>query len=252
MDNRELWLATTLVELADTRDPDFDEAAYSCSLAMRLAELLAPAEIAVLIADDASRLEEAAASTVRAHYLASFEARHGEGPGTDCYRTGRSVLNEPLTRASARWPRFEEAARGAGFGIVSALPMRRHDETIGVVSALGAGEHPFDTAAIGLAQVLAEAAAIAILQQRVLRRSARTAEQLQGALDSRVLIEQAKGAMAARLGIMPEAAFGLLRAFARQHNRTLAEVAGETIRGELPAHEVVAAHEARRSRAAKR
>ena len=240
MDNRELWLAATLVELADGPDADFGERTYSGRLALRLAQLLAPAEVGVLTGD-ASALTAIAASTERANQLVSFEAGHGEGPGTACFTSGQPVLNESLIVAGGRWPRFAAAARAAGFRIVSSLPIRRHHETVGVITALGTEEHPLGATEISLAQILAEAAAIAVLQQRALRRSAQTAEELQRALDSRVLIEQAKGALAARLGITPEEAFGLLRGFARRHNRLLAEVAGKTISGELPARELAAA-----------
>ena len=143
MDNRELWLAATLVELADSPDADFGETTYSDRLALRLAQLLAPAEVGVLIGD-ASALKAAAGSTERAHRLVSFEAGHGEGPGTSCYNSGQQVLNESLTVAGGRWPRFAAAARAAGFGIVSSLPIRRHHETAGVINVLGTGEHPLE------------------------------------------------------------------------------------------------------------
>ncbi len=247
MDNRELWLAATLVELADSPDADFGETTYSGRLALRLAQLLAPAEVGVLIGD-ASAVKAVAASTERAQRLVSFEASHGEGPGTACYSSGQPTLNESLAVAGGRWPQFAAAARAAGFGLVSSLPIRRRHETVGVISVLGTGEHPLGAMETSLAQILAEAAAIAVLQQQALRRSAQAAAQLQHALDSRMLIEQAKGAVAARLGITPEAAFGLLRGFARRHSRLLAEVAAETISGELSAHELVATHKTSRSR----
>ena len=158
------------------------------------------------------------------------------------------MFNESLIVAGGRWPQFAAAARAAGFEIVSSLPIRRHHETVGVINVLGTGEDPLGATETSLAQILAEAAAIAVLQQRALRRNIQTTAQLQHALDSRVLIEQAKGAVAARLGITPEAAFGLLRGFARRHSRLLAEVAGETISGELPAYELVATQKTSRSR----
>jgi GAF domain-containing protein len=244
MDNREIWLAMTMVGLADTGDADFDEAAYSGGLAARLAELLGPAEVGVLIADDGGQLTVVAASSERAGGLASFEARRAEGPCTRCYRTGRPVFNEGLVAAGTQWPRFAAAARRAGFGLVSALPMRRQDETIGAVIVLSADGQRLAAAEGSLAQILAEVAAVGILQQRALRRSVQTSQQLQHALGSRVVIEQAKGAVAARLAITPSGAFELLRGYARQHNRLLAEVAGETIRGELPVRALVAAREA--------
>ena len=168
MDNRELWLAATLVELADGPDADFGETAYSGRLALRLAQLLAPAEVGVLTGD-ARALTAIAASTERANHLVSFEAGHGEGPGTACYTSGQPVLNESLIAAGGRWPRFAAAARAAGFRIVSSLPIRRHHDTVGVITALGTDEHPLGATEISLAQILAEAAAIAVLQQRALR-----------------------------------------------------------------------------------
>ena len=248
MDNRELWLAGTLVELADTSQPDFDEARYSRHLAACLAELLAQAEVAVLLADGDGRLRTVAASTERAHGVMSAEAEHGDGPATTCYQSGWPVRGVSLAEAGAHWPGFAAAARAAGFGLVSAMPVRRHNETIGVVCVLRTGQRPVDATRASLAQSLADAAAVAILQQRELRRSARVAEQLQHALDSRVLVEQAKGAVSARLGVTPEAAFGLLRAFARRQSRPLAEVAAETVGGELTISDLVTVPQADRTR----
>jgi ANTAR domain len=159
------------------------------------------------------------------------------------------MLNRALPPGSARWPRYAAAARAAGFGTVSALPMRRRDRAVGVIIVLGPGGYRLGAAEARLAQVLAKAAAIAISRQREHRDAERTARQLQGALDSRVVIEQAKGAVAARLGITPEAAFELLRGYARQASRPLAEVAGEAVRGELPVHRLVAPHGVGRGRA---
>jgi len=230
MDNRELWMAATLIELADTSQADFDETTYCRRLAACLADLLDPAETAVFLADGTGRLRVAAASAERAYRLASGEADRAGGPAAICYRTGRAVPGE---------------SRAAGSGIVSFLPMRRNGETVGVVGVAGVaglpptGRHTLDRTLASLAQSMAEVAAVAISQQRERRRSAQTAEQLRHALDSRVLIEQAKGATAARLGITPQAAFELLRAFARRNNRPLTEVAATAIGGELTMAELV-------------
>lgn len=275
MENRELWLATTLVELADAGDTGSDEAGYSRRLAARLAQLLAPAEIGVLIgggggADGAGAggcgaggggagaggggagagggaggLKAVAASSARASRLAALEAEHGKGPAAACYDSGRPVLNERLTAADGQWPWLAAAARTAGFEAISALPMRRHRETVGVISVLIAGGHRLGAAETSLAQLLAEAGAVAILQQRALLSSAQAARQLSRALDSRVSIEQAKGALAARLGITPDAAFQVLRGFARRHNRLLADVADATVSGQLTAQELLVGGAAR-------
>jgi GAF domain-containing protein len=252
MNDRDVWLATTLVELADTRDVDLDEVAHCRRLAVCLAQLLAPAEIAVFLADGSGCLRAAAASTERMSRLAVLGAGPGDRPAATAYACGQPVRNEPLSTASGRWPAFTAAARAAGFGTVSALPMWRHDEAVGGISVLGGDGQRLGVTEIRLAQVIAEAAAVAVLQWRALRDSTETARQLQHALDSRVLIEQAKGALAARLDISPEAAFGLLRGFARRHGRLLAEVAGATVRGELTATELLVSDESNGRRKAPR
>jgi hypothetical protein len=253
--DRELWLGATMLELAEALDAEHAEAEYELRLVARLAELFAPAETALLIADDAGQLTVAAASSERARDLAWQDARTGEGPSASCYPAGPAVLNQaipPGSAGSARWPGYAAAARTAGFGTVSALPMRRRDQAVGVICVLGSRDYRLPDAEARLTRVLAKAAAIAISRQREHCDAERTARQLQGALDSRIVIEQAKGAVAARLGITPEAAFGLLRGYARQSSRPLAEVAGQAVRGELPAHRLAAPREAARGRAAAR
>ncbi len=255
MDDRELWLGATMVELAEALDAEHAEAEYELRLVARLAQLFAPAETALLIADDAGRLTVAAASSERARDLAGQEARSGEGPSASCYPAGPAVLNQAIPTRSAPgapWPRYAAAARTAGFGTVSALPMRRRDQAVGVIVVLGTRDYRLPAAESRLAEVLAKAAAFAISRQREHLDAERTARQLQGALDSRVVIEQAKGAVAARLGITPEAAFDLLRGYARQASRPLAEVAVEAVRGELPAHRLMAPRTAGRGRTAAR
>ena len=235
MDNRELWLAATLVELADSRDADFDETTYFGRLALHLAQLLAPAEVGVLIGD-ASALKAAAASTERAHRLVSFEASHGEGPDTACYSSGQPVLNESLTVADGRWPRFAVAARAAGFGIVSSLPIRRHHETVGVISVARTGEHPLDATETSLARILAEAAAIAVLQQRALP----AAPNIRPASARARHPGARRASQRGRRRTARHHAGGGVRAaarLARRNSRLLTEVAGQTISGELPADE---------------
>ena len=109
---------------------------------------------------------------------------------------------------------------------------------MGAISVLVAGDRQPADADLRLAEILSHAAAVALMQHRELAGRARTASQLQHALDSRVLIEQAKGAAAARLGITPEEAFGLIRSYARRASLPLADVARQTISGELSVGEL--------------
>jgi len=234
MRDRESWLTATMIELADTGAIEFDEAAHVHGFAGRLAELLIPAEVAVLMPASPGQPAVATGSSDRAVDLARLEASGTAGPCTECLRAGRAVRQESLSAAKTRWPEFATAARAAGLWIVSSLPMRHHDETIGAVGVLSERDHPVSATDASLAQNLIEAATIALVQQRALRVSLQTTRQLQHALDSRVIIEQAKGAIAARLGCAPARAFDLLRAYSRSNNRRLAEVAGEVVDGQLP------------------
>ena len=251
MDDRDLWLAARLVELAESADADCGEAACTELVTASVAELLAPSEIGILLTGASGGVTVAAASSERARGLISFEAAHQEGPASDCCSSGEQLLNAPLVSSASRWPGFAAAADAAGAAVVSAFPLRCRAHAVGAISVLGLGGL-LTVADADRVQLLARAAAIAIAQQREIRRSALAASQLQHALNSRVVIEQAKGAVAARLGITPDDAFGLLRAYARHENRPLAEVAGETIRGELAVQTLVAPRRADGGRAAQR
>lgn len=139
-----------------------------------------------------------------------------------------------LTREVDRWPRFVTAAHRSGFGAVQALPMRLRDEVVGALNLFRATPGPFDPAATLIAQALADVATISLLQQRTTHRSTVLNEQLQTALNSRVLIEQAKGKLAERQNIDMEQAFTALRGYARSHNRRLVDVARAFINGSEP------------------
>lgn len=235
--DREAWLAATMIELACAPADGVDETEYASTFARRLAELLVPAEIMVLLRADPGYPAVTTGSSERAAGLGRLEAG-GTGPAADCCRTGRAVRQEPLTKPAAQSSLFAAAARAAGFESVAALPMCHQDETIGAVAVLSPDDHPLDVVRLGLATLLAEAAAIGVSQQRALVRSLRTARELQGALDSRVIIEQAKGAAAAWLDITPDTAFGLLRGYSRRSGRLLSEVAGDVVRGAIPARDL--------------
>ena len=233
MSEPDLWLAARLVELAETAAAD-TAAASAEQLTTILADLLGPAEVGLLLSDDAGNLSVSAASSGRTRNLASLLPWQHDDTLT------QPLFSEPVGHVAERWPAFAAAAAAAGFGTFSVLPMRRQAQLIGILIVLGPGGRQLTAAELRSAEILARAGAITMSQQRELRETALAAAQLQRALDTRVLIEQAKGATAARLGITPDAAFALLRAHARRDSRTLAEVAQQTLSGELSAHDLMA------------
>ncbi|WP_405867638.1 GAF and ANTAR domain-containing protein [Streptomyces sp. NBC_01515] len=218
-------LAKTFVELADNLVADFDLIDFLRLLTDRCVGLLGASAAGVLLADRDGELRVMAASDEQVRLLELFQLQNDEGPCLECYQTGTPVLVTDLTREVERWPRFATAAHRSGFGAVQALPMRLRDEVVGALNLFRAEPGPFDPAATLIAQALADVATISLLQQRSSVRSTILNEQLQTALNSRILIEQAKGKLAERQNIDMEQAFTTLRGYARSHNRRLSDVA---------------------------
>jgi len=232
MGDHDLWLAARVVDLAESAAIE-SEAACVDLLMETLANLLAPAEIA-LLAEGGGGVEVSAASTGRARELASLVPQ-------EHYRAvAEPVFNQPVGQLAELCPTFFAKTGEAGFRTISMLPMQWQEQIAGVVVVLDSGARLLSQSDLRSAEILARAGAIAVSQGRELREKARAAGQLQHALDSRVLIEQAKGATAARLGITPDAAFALLRAHARRESCPLAEIARRTVSGELSAHDLIA------------
>ncbi|GAA3369789.1 GAF and ANTAR domain-containing protein [Streptomyces antimycoticus] len=218
-------LAKTFVELADNLVADFDLIDFLRLLTDRCVGMLDASAAGVLLADRDGKLRVMAASDEQVRLLELFQLQNDEGPCLECFRTGTPVIVPDLSTVTARWPRLAVAAQRSGFAAVQALPMRLRDEVVGALNLFRTTPGPFDPAAAPIAQALADVATISLLQQRTVHRSTVLNEQLQRALNSRVLIEQAKGKLAERQGIDMEQAFTALRGYARAHNRRLADVA---------------------------
>lgn len=227
-------LVAAFVQLADTLVDDFDVVELLQVLANRSVELFGAAAAGLLLADKSGSLKVAVTSSERAHLLELYQLQSAEGPCLDCYRGGRQVSVTDLDGATNRWPRFAVAAIEAGYTSVHAVPMRVRGEVIGVMNLFGsdAGQE-VEPSRLSVAQALTDVATIALMQGQLVRRRETLAQQLQTALDSRVNIEQAKGLVAGRLHKDVDAAFELLRAFARRNNRRLTDVAADVRTGRL-------------------
>jgi GAF domain-containing protein len=128
---------------------------------------------------------------------------------------------------------FAPAAVAAGFRSVAALPLRLRNQTIGGLNMFRADAELVSAEERRIAQALADVATIGILQRRSAHRITVMAEQLQHALNSRIVIEQAKGVLAERNGVDMEIAFNALRRYARNNNRKLSDLALEVVRGQI-------------------
>jgi hypothetical protein len=229
--DREQLLAETFVELADTLVADFDVTDFLHGLADRAVQLLDVNAAGLMLADQRGSLRVVASSSEQARLVELFQLQHEEGPCLECFRTGRAVAEPELAVAGGRWPSFAPAALEAGFVAVQALPMRLRDEVIGAMNLFMRAPGRLDDRGLRVGQGLADVATIGLLQERSLRHQEVLAEQLQGALNSRVAIEQAKGVLAERLGLDMAQAFELLRGQARIQNRRLAELADAVAAG---------------------
>ncbi|WP_436795557.1 GAF and ANTAR domain-containing protein [Actinospongicola halichondriae] len=228
-------IASVFVELADTLVTDFDVVDFMTLLADRCVELLHADQAGVLLADSDGRLHSVASSDDSAQLLDLFELQNQEGPCFDCFHSGEAVINQAMDDPAGPWPLFAAEATRLGFSVAHAIPMRLRGDVIGAVNVFSAGSDQIPAEDAALGQALADVATIGLLQERTIREALRLSEQLQAALTSRVVIEQAKGMLAERLDVSMDVAFGLLRGYARNENLRLSLVAEAILEGDISA-----------------
>jgi transcriptional regulator with GAF, ATPase, and Fis domain len=226
-------LAEAFVALADTLVDDFDVVDFLHELTVRCAQVLGVSAAGVLLSDQRGALRVVAASTEQTRLLELLQSQTDQGPCPECFHTGRPVAVADLSTPTAarRWPRFVAEARQIGFASVHALPMRLRSDVIGALNLFGTRPGALDQDTTRLAQALADVATIGLLQARAIRQREVLAEQLQTALNSRVVIEQAKGVIAERHQVDVDQSFTLLRSTARTNNRRLSELARAVVDG---------------------
>jgi GAF domain-containing protein len=227
-----------MVELADTLVSDFDLVDLLHTMTGHCVSLLDAAAAGVMLADAGGALRVVAASDERTHLLELFELQREEGPCFDCYRTG-TVVTAPDLAVADNWPHFRAEAIATGFKAAYAVPMQLRNEVIGAVNIFRAEPAPLTAADLQTAKALADVATIGLLQERAVRESRILADQLQHALNSRIVLEQAKGMLAERGNIGVDESFLRLRRFSRSNNRRLHDVAQALLSGDLAAQELL-------------
>ena len=230
---READVVRSLVEMADTLVDDYDVVDLLTGLADRCVDLLDVSAAGVMLVSPQGSLGLLASSSEAMRLLELFELQAQEGPCLDAFRTGEPVEQENLQAGAGRWPVFSAAAVRAGFASALALPLRLRDVTLGALNLLGTTRAPMGEADVVVARAFADLATVSILQHRASEEAQRLNEQLSAALTSRVVIEQAKGVISERAGLHLDEAFTRLRAYARNHNLRLTDVAQAAIDGTL-------------------
>jgi GAF domain-containing protein len=226
-------LLAALIEFSDTLQADHDVGEFLQRLAERCVELIDTSEAGIMLADRDDTLRYIASSNDAVRLVELDQLRLDHGPSIDSHRTGVRVHCALATGAPDLWPGFAPQARAAGFASLSVFPMKCRDEVIGVLDLFSRSSDELGPGDVVAAQALADVATIGILQERALSSERAVTSQLENALASRVLIEQAKGVVAERYDLTMSEAFTLLRNYTRSHNRAMNETASDIISGRV-------------------
>ena len=233
MQQRETRLAELFVKLSDTLVNGFDIVDLLGDLTDGSVELLAVSSAGILLSDPHGNLRAMTSSNEGARMLELLELQNHEGPCLDCFTSRTQVIAPDLASQSSLWPHFVLAAETVGIVGVYAFPLRLRSDVLGALNLFTESPVPLDAQDLRLAQALADAATIAVINNRSSLGQARVIEQLQTALNSRIIIEQAKGFLSAVTGGDMEEAFILLRNYARSHGASLTEVAESVATGRM-------------------
>jgi GAF domain-containing protein len=235
---REAMLARVFVRLADTLADDFDLGEFVHGLSVDAVEILGAEAAGVMLADQhGGGLRLAASSEDRMRALELLELKTTEGPCLDAFASGRPV-QASAADSLGRWPAFAPQASEAGFGRMCGMPLRAGQKMIGVLNLFHGNDEPVIGDEMAIAQAMADVTAIALTQAQALRKSTVLTGQLEAALASRIVIEQAKGMLAQSFSMPVNGAFHLIRRYARQNNRKLAEVAADIINQKITSQDL--------------
>ncbi len=231
---REQRVSAAFVALADTLVDDYDIIDLLDQLVGHCVALLAADAAGLMLADARGQLRVVAASSEDAQTMELLQLQSEQGPCLEAFETVAQVRVPDLAKVAQRWPRFVAAVAESGaFASVHAIPLRLRGQAIGALNLFHRSPGPLPEADLALGQALADVATIGILSERAVHRGEVLNEQLQTALNSRVVVEQAKGVIAQHFGVGMDVGFDRLRRYARAHNLRLAEVARRVAVGEL-------------------
>lgn len=223
----------TFAKLADTLVVGYDTVDLLQTLVESCQELLSVTDAGILLVGPGNELELVASTSESSLLVETMQLGAEAGPAIESFTSGRLVSLPSLDEAPAQWARFRERASELGYASVHALPMRLRETSIGSLSLLNQEPGALDETDLIAAQALADVATIGILHERALRESSVLVQQLQNALNSRIIIEQAKGVVSFTLGVSVDGAFDAIRSHARSNRLGLGEVAEQLVDGRL-------------------
>ncbi len=232
--SRETQAVSAFVELTEAMLLGGEIADVLRLLCTKAVALLQVTAAGVMLADEHDDLRAVAASDERTHLMEMFAIQHEEGPCREAYRTG-IVQQLPVSAAADRWPKIARLSAAAGYRFLCGIPLRQDTVVLGALNLFRETDEPLPEDDLVLAQALANIVTLTLLMRRETAQARDLAGHLQNALHSRVLIEQAKGALAERLGVSPDEAFERMRGQARDTNTKLLDVAAQIVGSAGPA-----------------
>jgi GAF domain-containing protein len=237
--SREARISAAFVSVADTLTTEYDMVDLLHTLVSECAGILGMEAGGLMLVDGNGDLQLMTSTSEAADLVEVMQLAAAAGPCIDCFRTGVAVSVREISE-SQQWPKFRTAAMEQGFHSVLATPMKLRGKILGTMNLFGitAGEVTARDAAV--AQALADVATIGILQERVIQEGHLIEGQLHRALDSRILIEQAKGVIANELSLSMDDAFNLLRKYARDRNLTISSVSEQVSNRAISVRQVAA------------
>lgn len=225
-----------VVDLLGTLTGDFDLDEYFQRVFEHARTRMPVSAVALVLGDSAGR-PGVVSMDQASEDLEELQLDTNEGPCLDCFHTGKPVAAPDLAHAEPRWRDWTDAATARGYRSAYSTPLVSRSIPIGALNVFSDREDALDPGHLLLAQALADTTTIAI----VTRRSGQLVDQLQQALDSRVVIEQAKGILAGHPDLDLDQAFDLLRRLARTTNSKLTLVAAKVVDGSVTAEAILAA-----------
>ncbi len=224
--SRETQISEAFVTLTDTLTTDFDVVDLLHTLVEECTKILDTDQGGLMLVDSSGELQLMTSTSEEADFVEVMQLNASSGPCIECFTTGKAVSVADISAGGSRWPEFQKAAIQGGFKSAHATPMRLRGQVIGTMNLFSTTLGQLNERDIALAQALTDVATIALLQERIVSDARVVPDQLHRALDTRILIEQAKGMISHTFAIPMDSAFDVIRTYARNNGlaiRTVAE-----------------------------
>lgn len=217
-------LIKVLSEYAHTLASRFDVSEVLYRLVEHVIEILGVDGAGVSVVDDEGNLRPVTVPNELTRELEAREEEHQQGPCVDALRNLDEVVVPRLADHADKWPDWCEKASELGVRAVLGIPLTTNGQALGAMNIYSLRERDWQASEVRVARVLCDMASSYVVNASELDQARRTAEQLQQALDSRIIIEQAKGVIANEQRITVEEAFVILRDHSRQQGASLRAV----------------------------